>query len=475
MQKRPVMVLGCSSDAGKSFLVTALCRWFARHDERVAPFKAQNMSNNAAVCRDGAEIGRAQYLQAITARVAPESRMNPVLLKPESDTRSQVVVLGRYDAALTSTPWLERRAQLWPVIAGALDSLLGDFDRVVMEGAGSPAEPNLMPYDLVNFAVARHARAACYLVADIDRGGAFAHLLGTWQVIDPNDRALVRGFVLNKFRGDPALLLDAKQWLQERTGIPVVALVPHRRHLLPEEDAFFHRPRRTAGNLRLALVMYPYASNLDEFDPLIHEDGVDVVPIEGPGGLDRADAILLPGSKNTGASLQHLRRSGLAERIASLARAGVPVLGVCGGLQLLGRTIRDPLRIEGEDSVGLGLLDIDTTLAEQKTSRQTQVRSTDCGLVDGYEIRFGQTIAEEHVERHLADGLGFRQANVSGVYVHGLFENTSYRVWFLRSLGWRGETSEWSARLESELDRVADLIDESGWARDLGAIDVTLK
>src|SRR5205085_3094039 len=212
---------------------------------------------------------------ALAAGVAPEARMNPVLLKPETDTRSQVVVMGRHDPTLTATPWLERRGPLWSTIAGALDSLLRDFDRVVLEGAGSPAEPNLMRYDLVNLAVARRSGAACYLVADIDRGGAFAHLLGTWQTIDAPDRRLLRGFVLNKFRGDPALLLDGPEWLQTRTGVPTVAVVPYRRHLLPEEDSFFHRPRMPQGKTRVALVVYPYASNLDEFDPLIHEEGVD--------------------------------------------------------------------------------------------------------------------------------------------------------------------------------------------------------
>jgi len=462
------MVLGCSSDAGKSFLTAALCRWFARRGERVAPFKAQNMSNNAGVCADGSEIGRAQVLQALAAGVRPEARMNPVLLKPEADTRSQVVLMGRYDRALTATPWLERRERLWPAIASALDSLLRDFERVILEGAGSPAEPNLMRHDLVNLAVARRAGAACYLVADVDRGGAFAHLLGTWQTIDAADRKLLRGFVLNKFRGDPELLLDAREWLEARTGVPTVAVVPYRRHLLPEEDSFFHRPERQEGRTRVALVLYPYASNLDEFDPLIHEEGVEVVPLERPEDLEGVAAVLLPGSKNTVASLNHLRRSGLAARIVALAKAGVPVLGICGGLQMLGRWIHDPDRVEGRDAEGLGLLDVDTIFAGDKTTRRTRVLSTDCGWVEGYEIHLGHTVADPHVETHLAGGLGFRQGNVAGVYLHGLFENTAYRTHFLRSLGWSGSTTDWEERVQTQLDRVADLIDESGWAKNLG-------
>jgi len=468
MAKQAIMVLGCSSDAGKSFLTAALCRWFARRGERVAPFKAQNMSNNAGVCADGSEIGRAQVLQALAAGVRPEARMNPVLLKPEADTRSQVVLMGRYDRALTATPWLERRERLWPAIVSALDSLLRDFERVILEGAGSPAEPNLMRHDLVNLAVARRAGAACYLVADVDRGGAFAHLLGTWQTIDAADRKLLRGFVLNKFRGDPELLLDAREWLEASTGVPTVAVVPYRRHLLPEEDSFFHRPERQEGRTRVALVLYPYASNLDEFDPLIHEEGVEVVPLERPEDLEGVAAVLLPGSKNTVASLDHLRRSGLAARIGALAKAGVPVLGICGGLQMLGRWIHDPDRVEGRDAEGLGLLDVDTIFAGDKTTRRTQVLSTDCGWVEGYEIHLGHTVADPHVETHLAGGLGFRQGNVAGVYLHGLFENTAYRTHFLRSLGWTSSTTDWEERVQTQLDRVADLIDESGWAKNLG-------
>jgi adenosylcobyric acid synthase len=467
MRKRAIMVLGCSSDAGKSFLAAALCRFFARRGERVAPFKAQNMSNNAGVCADGSEIGRAQYLQALAAGVAPEARMNPVLLKPEGDTRSQVVVMGRHDPALTATPWLERRDRLWPIVAAALESLLADFDRVVLEGAGSPAEPNLMRHDLVNLAVARHARAVCYLVADIDRGGAFAHLLGTWEAIDPADRPLLRGFVLNKFRGDRTLLLDAPEWLRSRTGIPTVAVVPYRRHLLPEEDSFFHRPTPREGRTRVGLVLYPHASNLDEFDPLIHERGVDVLPVERPEDLEGVAAVLLPGSKNTVASLDHLRRSGIAARICSLARAGVPVLGICGGLQILGRRIRDPHRVEGRDADGLCLLDIETTFGGEKITRRTRVRSTEYGWVEGYEIHVGETTGDAHVETHLAGGLGFRQGNVAGVYLHGLFENTNYRQQFLRSLGCTGTAADWHELISAELDRAADLIEESGWAADL--------
>src|SRR5690349_21652227 len=299
----PVMIMGCTSDAGKSFLVTALCRHFANQGVRVAPFKAQNMSNNAAVTPEGLEIGRAQYAQALAARVTPEARFNPILLKPSADIYSQVIVMGRYDPVITALPWLERKPQLWPIVQRALHGLLAEYDQLIIEGAGSPAEVNLRESDLVNMRVALECQADVYLVADIDRGGAFAHLLGTWHCLMPDEQALIKGFVLNKFRGDPALLGNAMDWLQERTGIPTVAIVPMLRHRLPEEDTLHHRAQPVTGQINLALLAYPYASNLDEFDPLLAEPGVTVTPVRDFAGLADFHALLLPGSKNAAASL----------------------------------------------------------------------------------------------------------------------------------------------------------------------------
>src|SRR5215510_3358664 len=243
------MIMGCTSDAGKSFLVTALCRHFANRRRTVAPFKAQNMSNNAAVTPDGLEIGRAQYLQALAARVTPQARMNPILLKPSADSASQVIVMGRVNEAVSALPWLGRKQSLWPIVCEALHSLLHDYDQVVIEGAGSPAEINLREGDIVNMAVALECQADVYLIADIDRGGAFAHLLGTWQCLTPAEQARVRGFVLNKFRGDPALLGDAREWLRAQTGVPTVALVPLIHHRLPEEDTLHHRAAAGTGTI----------------------------------------------------------------------------------------------------------------------------------------------------------------------------------------------------------------------------------
>ncbi len=462
MRHKPIMIMGCTSDAGKSFLVTALCRHFANRGLSVAPFKAQNMSNNAAVTPDGLEMGRAQYLQAIAARTTPQARMNPVLLKPSTDTYSQVIVLGKYDADLTASPWMSRRDRLWPVVRQSLHSLIDDYDQVVIEGAGSPAEVNLRAGDIVNMAVALDCQADVYLVADIDRGGAFAHLLGTWACLAPEEQALIKGFVLNKFRGDPALLGNAMDWLQERTGIPTVAIIPMIPHRLPEEDTLHHRARPNQ-TINIALIAYPYASNLDEFDPLIQEDGVSLVPLRDFAHLDLFHAILLPGSKNTVESLRHLRETGLAAEISRAAQRGIPILGVCGGLQLLGQRILDPHGLEGGDMAGLGLLDLTTTLLPEKVTTQREVMVIGGGTVRGYEIHHGQTTAGPAAHPHLADQLGWQQGNVWGVYLHGILENTVYRQNFLARLGWSGQTQNWQAFIEVQLDQVSRLVSESGW------------
>jgi adenosylcobyric acid synthase len=459
----PIMMMGCTSDAGKSFLTAALCRYLANRGVRVAPFKAQNMSNNAAVTPDGREIGRAQYLQALAARTLPQARMNPILLKPSADTFSQVIVMGKVDTHVGALPWMERKRYLWPIVRNALHSLLRDYEQVVIEGAGSPAEVNLRSGDIVNMSIALECQADVYLVADIDRGGAFAHLLGTWQCLAHEEQQRIKGFILNKFRGDPKLLGNAMDWLQERTGIPTVALMPMVSHTLPEEDTFQHRAQPTAHQINIALLVYPYASNLDEFDPLIYEQGVTVVPLRDFTRLDSYHAVILPGSKNTSASLQHLRRSGLAAEVSRVAQRGVPILGVCGGMQLLGQKIRDPLHIEDGDCRGLDLLDVVTTLAQEKTTRQ-RVVPWNGTLLNGYEIHHGQTQASPRVHTHLADGLGWQQGNVYGVYLHGLFANPAYRQQFLTHLGWQGQTKEdWATIVDAELNRIAQLIPDSGW------------
>jgi adenosylcobyric acid synthase len=408
------MVQGCSSSAGKSLLATALCRALARRGLDVAPFKAQNMSNNARVVAGG-EIGVAQYLQALAAGVEPDVRMNPVLVKPEGDTRSQVVVLGRPDLRLSRLPWQERRGALWPVAEEALRSLLAEHELVVLEGAGSPAEINLRDTDLANMRSAHLAGARVLLVADIDRGGAFAHLYGTWALLAEEDRELLAGFVLNKFRGDASLLAPAPERLEELTGVPTLGVLPWLDHGLPDEDGAASPPRRRGP--RVAIVRYPTASNLDEFKPL--EQVADVRWAAAPADLDGAALVVLPGSKQVAGDLRWLRATGLAD-----ALGGRRVLGICGGLQMLGGRIRDQAGVDG-DADGLGLLPVETVFAAEKATRRTTLRfgplpepwAALTGLaVTGYEIRHGRSPGGEE-ELVVASGA------VCGVYVHGLFED----------------------------------------------------
>ncbi|MGA0570695.1 cobyric acid synthase [Variovorax sp. VNK109] len=477
---RAVMVLGTTSGAGKSWLATALCRWYARQGLKVAPFKAQNMSNNARVVAgmDGCEgeIGSAQYFQSLAARAEPHVRMNPLLLKPEADTRSQVVLLGRVDEALSRAPWHERSERVWPAVRDALDALMADNDVVVIEGAGSPAEINLQASDIVNMRVAQHTKAACLLVTDIDRGGAFAHLFGTWSLLPPEDRALLRGFVLNKFRGDAALLEPAPRMLQEMTGVPTVATLPMWwQHGLPEEDGVFDDRSRSTGAVMttIAVIAYPRISNLDEFQPLKNVPGVRLVWVRTPADCAGADWLILPGSKHTGSDLAWLRAQGLDAAVAAHAANGRRVLGICGGLQMLGEALIDTEGIDG-NGPGLGLLPLVTAFAREKTVLRSQARFGDvrgewqalAGLdVRGYEIHHGQTVQHaamanagdmaQPVVSNTSDGaqiLGWQngQGNVLGVYLHGLFEDPAV----MQALFGAG-----SRTLDAVFDGLADYID----------------
>ncbi|QTN29060.1 cobyric acid synthase [Rhodoferax sp. AJA081-3] len=385
MTARCVMVLGTTSGAGKSWLTTALCRYYARQGLRVAPFKAQNMSNNARVVASDngqGEIGSAQYFQALASNAVPDVRMNPLLLKPERDTHSQVVLMGQVSAELTALPWRGRSLLVWPQIAAALDALCAENDVVVVEGAGSPAEINLSSSDIVNMRVAKHCNAACLLVTDIDRGGAFAHLYGTWALLPEDERALIKGFVLNKFRGDATLLAPAPQMLQDLTGIPTVATLPmwwH--HGLPEEDGVFddRSVAKGAVELTVAVVAYPRISNLDEFQPLKNIPGLRLQWVRSPSelaSLKPTDWIILPGSKHTSGDLAWLRAQGLDAAVAQHAGRGGAVLGVCGGLQMLGEALIDTHGIDG-NAPGLGLLPLVTVFAEDKTVRHTTTRFAD--------------------------------------------------------------------------------------------------
>lgn len=469
MNGKAVMVLGTTSGAGKSWLATALCRWYARQGLKVAPFKAQNMSNNARVVPglNGlmGEIGSAQYFQALAARRVPEVRMNPVLLKPEADTQSQVVVLGAVDPALSRMPWRERSAQLAPHARAALHALMQENDVVVIEGAGSPAEINLAASDYVNLGTARDSQAACLLVTDIDRGGAFAHLFGTHQLMPADVRAQVRGFVLNRFRGDAGLLAPGPELLQHLTGVPTIATLPMwRGHGLPEEDGVFDDSTTGSGTgLRIAVIAYPRLSNLDEFQPLRQLPGVRLSWAREPKDLAGADWVLLPGSKATAADLAWLRAQKLDLAINSHRGC---VLGICGGLQMLGEALIDPHGLDG-NAPGLGLLPLVTVFEPEKLLRSAEF--TFASDVDGawqalagvqapgYEIRHGRTqphagLPAPRVALRNAAGeaIGWQAGRVLGVYAHGLFEQPAV----LQALfGHSGRS------LDAVCDGLADFID----------------
>jgi adenosylcobyric acid synthase len=473
MSARAIMVLGTTSGAGKSWLATALCRYYARQGLKVAPFKAQNMSNNARVVVGG-EIGSAQYFQALAARAEPDVRMNPLLLKPERDTHSQVVLLGQVDEALTRMDWRGRSEKVWPVVARALDELLAENDVVVIEGAGSPAEINLASSDIVNLRVARHAQARCLLVTDIDRGGAFAHLYGTWALLPEAERSLIRGFVLNKFRGDAALLAPGPQMLQERTGIPTVATLPMwHHHGLPEEDGVFDDRSTASGAITttIAVLAYPRISNLDEFQPLKNMPGVHLKWARSPAELQGADWVILPGSKHTTGDLAWLRAQGLDRAVAAHAQRGGAVLGICGGLQMLGEALVDAHGIDG-NAAGLGLLPLVTAFEPAKTVQRTRATFASVAgcwaalsgvTVQGYEIHHGQTAqhpamaAKGDVAHEPMPGLAWQNAagNVLGLYLHGLFEDQAA----LQAL-FGGPGAVQVPALDTVFERMADFIEQ---------------
>ena len=473
------MVQGTSSGAGKSLLVSALCRIYARRGVGVLPFKAQNMSNNAAVTPCGGEIGRAQALQARAAGVELRPEMNPVLLKPLADTRSEVVVLGRRDAALTALPWAERKAALWETVRGSLNALRSEADLVIIEGAGSPAEINLP--DIVNMRVAREADAPVLLVSDIDRGGAFAHLFGTWALLPPDDQARIGGFVLNKFRGDATLLSPAPEMLRERTGVPTLGVIPWTPLALPEEDAAAVPDRGAMGRIVIAAVRLPHLSNFDDLDPLAAEPEVGVRWTDRPEGLLGADAVVLPGTRNTTDDLRWLWETGLGAAIRARAADGLPVVGLCGGYQMLGESVADPLGLEGGGRVpGLGLLAVRTELGEAKTTRRVHGRWTAVSgpfaplaghQVVGYEIHHGRTTLADGVEPLLqieGEPAGAGRDAVWGCYLHGIFADDALRAQWLGSLGAATTARSWDSHLDAELERWADAVES---ALDMEAVD----
>ena len=453
---RCLMVQGSASGVGKSVIATALCRSLHDHGYAVAPFKAQNMSLNAAATVDGGEIGRAQAAQAEAAGITARVTMNPVLLKPEADTRSQVIVLGKATGTYAARAYWRGRNRLWPTIRTALRSLREEFEVVVIEGAGSPAELNLRAHDLANMRVAAEANAAVILVGDIERGGIFAQLLGTLDLLTPAERSRVRALIVNKFRGDPDLFSDGVRILERRSGLPVYVL-PYDADLgVPAEDAPL-TPRTADDDApEIAVILYPHISNNDDFEP-VAAAGVRVRYVLRASDLDQPDLIVLPGSKTTLSDLAWLRERGIAPRIEALVASGTPVLGICGGFQMLGERLADPLGVEGPRRTveGLGLLRVRTTFRREKHTVQVSGRVRTGGFIAdsaglrfaAYEIHQGDTardgcqpfaeLRRAGSSAQILDGAVRDDGQVIGTYAHGLFSNEGLRTALLCALARR--------------------------------------
>ncbi len=472
---RTLMVQGTSSDAGKSTLVVALCRLLHRRGIRVAPFKPQNMALNSAVTADGREIGRAQALQAEAAGVAPHADMNPVLLKPSSDTNAQVIVQGRVHADMSAGAYHDYKTMAMPAVLESYHRLRRQYEFIVVEGAGSPAEVNLRDRDIANMGFAEAVDCPVVLIGDIDRGGVFAQFVGTLACLAASECERVVGFVINRFRGDPALLAPGIEWLEKRTGKPVFGVIPYLAGLhLDAEDAIATAqcvPAAEGDRLRVAVVVLPRISNHTDFDALRAHPQVDVTFV-GPGmELPRCDLAILPGSKNTRADLQWLAEQGLAAAVKRHLRYGGKVIGICGGMQMLGAMIHDPLGLEGTpgSSVGLGLLAFETTLEPQKVLRHAEGRLAIGAKprVRGYEIHMGESRgpamelpAIDFEDR--VDGALARDGQILGTYLHGLFDAPAACAALLAWAGLVGARGIDHAALRARsIDRLADEVARS--------------
>jgi adenosylcobyric acid synthase len=475
-----LLVAGTTSDAGKSLLTAGICRWLHRRGVRVAPFKAQNMSNNSYVTLDGGEIGRAQALQAAACGLEPSVRFNPVLLKPGSDRQSQVVVLGRAVGTVSALSYRERKTALLEVVLDTLAGLRADHDVVICEGAGSPAEINLRATDIANLGLARAAGLGVVVVGDIDRGGVFASMYGTLALLSPADQALVAGFVVNKFRGDPSLLAPGLDMLTRLTGRPVLGTVPYVDDLwLDAEDSLSYgadgvvgRPGAPHGTewLRVAVPRLPRMSNVTDVEALAAEPGVRVRLVTGPSGVADADLVVLPGSKSTVDDLRWLRDTGLADAVQAHAAAGRPVLGVCGGYQMLGERIVDEVESGAGVVAGLGLLPVTVTFEPEKTLGRPTGRAAGGQPVAGYEIHHGVAAVRggEPLFRAGEAEEGCRVGAVWGTHWHGAFESDEFRRVFLAEVAHAAGRTGFAAApdtsvaalRERTLDLLGDLVEE---------------
>jgi adenosylcobyric acid synthase len=477
------MVVGTTSHAGKSLITAAICRLLVRQGWKVTPFKGQNMALNAYITTDGKEMGHAQAVQAWAAKIEPRVEMNPILLKPQGDMTSQVVlmgeVVGRVQAADYYRDYFDRG---WAAITSCLDKLAGEFDYIVCEGAGSPAEINLKHRDLTNMRVASYLQANTVLVADIDRGGVFAHIVGTLELLEPEERALIKGFIINKFRGQRSLLESGITWLEQRTGIPTIGVIPMLEQVFPAEDSLNlleRRSRKPNADLTIGVVKFPRISNFTDFDPLDAEPTVNLKYITNSDEFNNCDAIILPGSKTTIADLNWLRKSGIAATIPNYIANGGTIMGICGGFQILGTTIADPTGIEGTpgEYSGLNLFPLHTTITDLKTTRQrtATTKYPQAGIsIAGYEIHQGTSqrhsegaTSSEYAPLFTDESLGIVNGDLSiwGTYLHGVFDNGKWRRNWLNQIRSRrnlspitNEVPDYSSQREQIFDDLADSI-----------------
>ena len=460
-----IMIQGAGSNVGKSLIVAGLCRAARLRGLRVAPFKPQNMSNNAAVTVDGGEIGRAQALQALACGIEPRVDMNPVLLKPESETGSQVIVQGRRVATVKAREYAALKPSLMAPVLESFQRLRGAYDLVIVEGAGSPAEVNLRAGDIANMGFARAAGVPVVLIGDIDRGGVIAQIIGTQAVLDEGDAAMIAGFAINKFRGDPRLFDDGYALIAARTGWRGFGVLPYfpKAHLLPAEDALDIPASVGTGAFHIAALTFSRIANFDDLDPLAQEEGVRLTMVRAGQAIPICDLVILPGSKSTRGDLAFLRANGWDIDLAAHIRRGGHVLGICGGYQMLGKTVRDPDGIEGPagETAGLGHLDIDTTMSPDK--RLTRVRAQHCASgaeVLGYEIHIGRSEGPARARPFARidgadEGAVSPDGRIMGSYLHGLFREDAFRSAFLAQLGAAPSRQSYDARVEAALDDLA--------------------
>jgi len=463
-----LMVQGTTSDAGKSTVVAALCRLLHRRGASVAPFKPQNMALNSAVTRNGGEIGRAQALQAIAAGIEPHTDMNPVLLKPSSDTGAQVIIHGRVRAEMNARDYHQYKTVAMEAVLSSHQRLGARFRHIIVEGAGSPAEINLRERDIANMGFAEAVDCPVILVADIDRGGVFAHLVGTLSCLSESERHRIVGFVINRFRGDIKLLEPGLDWLEAQTGKPVLTVLPYLHGLYLDAEDSVQPAQTDKGAFRVVVPSFPRMSNHTDFDALRAHPAIDLHFVREGEAAPGADLIILPGSKNTRGDLDWLRSQGWPQAIARHLRYGGKLIGICGGFQMLGASVRDPLGVEGATGVspGLGLLDMETTMGEEKQLRQAEghclFNGGDGAAVSGYEIHMGESYGAAlrlpaFDLNGLPDGACSEDGQILGTYLHGLFDHPAAGYALMQWAGLRSEHRIDTAALrEASLDRIAD-------------------